>query len=222
MTQTKRNKTTKNTERYEHMKNNRENQGLNEAYSSNDLLLKEFDQAWNHYRHIEDQRSKTMNYFYTIVLGITVLFVNYFKDKNLQLSYVACIGISMLLLLVFIYTFFAYTSVRKASKVLNHYENVMEIIRKLYYKDERSLKLLYVRKTLRKSKISKLFSVQSTSESTLLGTMLVILIIEILIYMFFFQITNSSTQLKNFLFLNFIIIAMIFVIIIHDLFGKKK
>lgn len=73
--------------RTEHTKENiNEKRVFNEEYKRNDLLLKEFDQAWSHYRHVEDQRSKNMNYFYTIILGITVVFINYLKDKNLQLS----------------------------------------------------------------------------------------------------------------------------------------
>ena len=172
-----------------------EPQYLNEC-SPKELLINDFEQAWNHYRHIEEQRSNLMNLFFTVILATAGFLLNFMKEIEYPIKISVIIGIVAILFILFVFTLSTYFSVRKSKYTLRHYENVMAIVRSVYYKDDEYLDSISIRNSSikelnsRESKTKSLFSIQINSELILIGALIILTISNVLLFYYLLSISD--------------------------------
>ena len=139
------------------------------ASRSDALLLKEYDQAWEHFRHLETQRSHHLGFLFTVAFAAVAYVVTFHHALADVWEGVAVAGIA---LLVTVLACFTYIDVRKFGVALTHNQSVVHRIRARFLDDlgqdlesiwERRLDL--PRQALLRS---RLFSVQGTAEFTCL------------------------------------------------------
>jgi cation transporter-like permease len=95
-----------------------------------DLLLKEFDQAWAHYRHLENERSWLIGFMFTIVLGAIGWAVKIFnKTESVNANFSSMI----IAAIVCVLGIAIYAAVSKVRFALRHYIKVWHFLRKEFY-----------------------------------------------------------------------------------------
>jgi uncharacterized membrane protein len=95
-----------------------------------DLLLKEFDQAWAQYRHLESERSWSIGFMFTIILGAIGWAVKIFNKTE---SVNANFGSMIIATIVCVLGIAIYATVRKTRFALRHYIKVWHFLRKEFY-----------------------------------------------------------------------------------------
>ena len=148
---------------------------------SGDLLLHEFQEAWSHYRHIEESRSQYLGFFFIVMLSSIGFLISLSQNLDLMTSSWSVFGILILFWLLYILTFFMFVSVRKMGVVKKHYEDVIARIREHFYIDEPDLnKILNIRDKKHQVMQSSLFSVQTSAEYILIGSCIILTLIEVI------------------------------------------
>jgi heme/copper-type cytochrome/quinol oxidase subunit 4 len=146
----------------------------------NEFLLREFQEAWTQYRHIESMRVQYLGFFFTVILGSLGFAITMLKDlsgKNVSLLFFGLL--SMIWVLNWL-TIFLYTSVRKSGFVLGHYNNVINNIRGRIYSENIELKgIVYERVSENPLMNMRIFSVQYVSETILIMSCILFTIIQI-------------------------------------------
>jgi hypothetical protein len=150
--------------------------------ATNGLLIQEFQQAWEHYRHIENERLWYVYFWFLVVLGAG----GFAATIVGQGSYDAHpIRARVMLLLIgmglYVVTVFTYIAVARLAVILDHYEWVWsQLLRSYFYTGERRemVSKLNVRET---GKIAKqdhpIFSVQKNTEEILLWSGVIVFIV---------------------------------------------
>lgn len=100
-----------------------------------DMIIAEFKEAWLHYRHVENNRTKYLGFFFTIILTsigfiVTIL---YNDGKFVSPNQPVTFGLLILVWFLNVITTFIYTAVFKVRFVLYHYEAVLKSTRTLIY-----------------------------------------------------------------------------------------
>jgi hypothetical protein len=159
------------------------------------LLCREFDQAWDHYRHNETTRSQYLGYFFALSLGSAAFGAQTVRSDALA-SAPDLVLFGVFLLVFAFLTGFVYLGVRKAGVVLTHYESVWNNIRKYFYTEAdirnepyRSLSIRgYDHRALR----SRWTRMQTSSEFVVLFFSVLTVISQALVSARLFTIHNAS------------------------------
>jgi hypothetical protein len=131
------------------------------------LLLEEFQQAWEHYRHLESGRSQYVGFFFTVLLasagfGIPALTEETWRNPGRLLE------ITGLLWLFSVVAISLYIAVRRNQELLWGYENIIARIRCEIYGASDLNTSLNIRNNEAVASVSKLMSIQRTSEYVIL------------------------------------------------------
>ncbi len=98
------------------------------------LLLEEFRQAWEHYRHLENARAWYLGFFYTTAAGgITLIMYLLFRDVCVEPSLNVVLGTYLISCAIGVLALIVLTTVTATGVALSHYANVFEVIRKTIY-----------------------------------------------------------------------------------------
>jgi len=141
------------------------------------MLLEEFKQAWEHYRHVENIRLSITGFIIAIfIAGIAGIYSLIYKNPEpAKDAYFFTLVVSFFMGLL---TLTVYLRIIRANMVLHHYSKVWDFIRKEFYKndyDEYCLKIdIY-----KNSKI-KCFIV---NEKKIIKCMIITIIITLILYL---------------------------------------
>lgn len=139
--------------------------------ASTDLLKQEFTEAWNHYRHLENDRTRYLGFFFTLLIASIGLLLNALAtvSPTSPTPYWFVPGVFLLAWLFDALSLFIYANIKKSAFILRHYFNIMWRIRELIYEDPPKMhQLLSVAETHPIVK-SMWFSHQKLSEMLLLS-----------------------------------------------------
>lgn len=100
-----------------------------------DLLKNEFDQAWQHYRHVEVARNTFLGFILTIIIGSIGLALTGSTDL-LSPNEIMFLGIFFLAFLISLTLVYMAAAVYKLKFVRDHYRHVWDKIRKKCYKKQ--------------------------------------------------------------------------------------
>lgn len=97
---------------------------------SDAYLLAEITQAWLHFRHMEETRTKYLSFFATVILASTGFFITLTKDiKNFESArFIALVSIFCFLLIAFSY--FIWANIILIGFVLREYDVIISETRK--------------------------------------------------------------------------------------------
>lgn len=148
------------------------------------LLLDEFEQAWNHYRHLETMRGQYLGFFFTVALGSITLSIPALSGGALG-NILQILALSGFVQVFFLLAAFIYISVRKLGIVLTHYERVITVIRNHFYADDVAVTAvaaaLHVRDLDHPIMHSRLFRVQGMAENILRLFLILSLVAEVIL-----------------------------------------
>lgn len=92
------------------------------------LIMREWDEAWAHSRHLEDLRRQYLGFFFTALLGVTAISASYLARRHLSPSgsvlTIAALALGLQTLAVYLYL-----AVSRVNVVLDHYLEVVWAIR---------------------------------------------------------------------------------------------
>ena len=131
------------------------------------VLMEEYSQAWQHYRHLENARTKYMNFFFTALFAIIGLYSALLNLKVEIGKIQTVIGI-VLILMFMMFTLYIYINVTRIGKVLKGYNGVKGRLRNLLFTKTGVPMGISVTHYLPKKKKKKIFSVQSSAQTMLL------------------------------------------------------
>jgi hypothetical protein len=93
-----------------------------------DFLVREFDQAWSHYRHLKNTRSQYLGFFFTVTLAATGAGAAVVRGG--PVDHTAPLVLTAVFLVIYMqFATFVYVSVRKMGVVLTYYETLQNTIR---------------------------------------------------------------------------------------------
>jgi hypothetical protein len=95
----------------------------------NDHLAREWEQAWNHYRHLETTRTQYLGFFFTVLVASIGLAVGLLKDVKPPDLPAVLFGLFVLAEVVFLITLGLYTAIKKTGYVLKRYETIINSVR---------------------------------------------------------------------------------------------
>ncbi len=95
-----------------------------------DHLTREWEQAWNHYRHLESGRVQYLGFFFTAVVASVGLTVGFLKDVKPQEQAAVLFGLYILSEFLFLITIGLFTAIKKTGCVLARYDIIMNSVRK--------------------------------------------------------------------------------------------
>lgn len=182
----------------------------------NNHYIDELNHAWAHYRHLENGRTKYMNFFFTAlfaVIGLYSAFVKIHQSNTVELELMT----GFFLLIAFsIFTLYVFINISRIGWVLTGYSNV---IKELRTKIHGSFPEKYtVRNYLPKSP-KGIYSVQRSAEYLL--KLSLILTLTLLISLIIFEWFSLSTANKVILIISTVFIGICdFYIILQE--AKKK
>jgi hypothetical protein len=135
------------------------------------LLLAEFDQAWQHYRHVENTRNQFLGFFFTISLGSAALAGPTLHGKTLQVPSRLLLDTGFLWT-ISIVAICIYVAVRRAGPVMAGYETIHWAIRERFYgNSEEGLALqreMSIRSNVAVSSVPSMISIERMSEVVIL------------------------------------------------------
>jgi hypothetical protein len=92
------------------------------------IMLREWDEAWAHSRHLETMRSQYLGFFFTAALAITAFTAPQIADDSLGTSG-ALVTVAVLVLGLHGLTTFLYLAIFRINQVLNYYRTILIAIR---------------------------------------------------------------------------------------------
>ena len=129
------------------------------------LLKQELDQAWNHYRHLEDIRTKYLNFFFTIFLASIGFVLTLFKDVASSVSLDLVWGISIFFLILYFISQIIFASIVRIGYVLAVYDNVMKNTRIHFHGlGSQALEIWDIRSQIPQAVNRGIFSIQKSSQ----------------------------------------------------------
>lgn len=96
-------------------------------------LLAEMAQAWTHYRHMEETRTKYLAFFATVILTSGGFLVTLLKDIDKFDPVQLIASISAFCFLLFVFSFFIWANISRIGFVLASYETIMNETRKYMF-----------------------------------------------------------------------------------------
>lgn len=126
-----------------------------------ELILREYDQVWEHFRYDAELRVKYLNFFFVVLsgLGAVIIAINQFSDDSI--SYIVWIS---LLLFASFYTTFTYINIIKHSLATIHYDRVLKELRRRFISKDfvKLITITYVKdKNIHKLYDSNRYSIQA-------------------------------------------------------------
>jgi len=149
-----------------------------ESEDSGSLLLRDYEQAWEHLRHVETVRIQYTGFFFTIVLGSIALAVPLFvqrAESSPALVIASCFAGALTT-----FSSSLYLSMRRMGVQLRHYRRSIEKIRNHYYGGsvlDEDLKAHFAAEALAK----QAGAIQRTNELIILSFTFATLLVELLI-----------------------------------------
>ena len=176
-----------------------------------ELILKEYEQAWQHFRYNAELRIKYLNFFFGALSGSGAIIVAIDQFSKDSISYLIWIG---LLMFASFYTTFTYVNIIKHSHSTIYYDRVLKELRKKFL-DKDIVKLITIDYIKRKNVCLLYSSNRYLTKGLLLIFFFLIHIATISIFMY-----NKN---KDLLFIVFALIYLIvFVIEIIVIFKTPK
>ena len=156
-----------------------------------ELLLTDFKEAWQHYRHMENMRLHLLGFLVTLYLTI-IAGLSVFSEDIVRSKLHICAIIFSLIVFIIIGTF-VYTCIRKWGPVMFHYEKVITFIRKEIYDSdfERLNNYINLRKDNDVKKKSPKGTIQKNSERVVLF-LLILPVIALIFFVVFLFINWTS------------------------------
>jgi hypothetical protein len=153
----------------------------NEKTFDSNILLQEFNQAWDHYRHLENVRTKYMNFFFTAVFAVFGLYTALFKVDQFNLDDFDLIIVLVLINTFSIFTLFVFINITRIGNVLDGYSNIIKRLRVLLYGKKKLIpEKISVREHLADKK-TKFQSVQYSAETILKFSMFLMNLLSLII-----------------------------------------
>lgn len=153
-----------------------------------ELFTSELNQAWDHYRHLEETRTKFLNFFFTMFLGSVGFLITLFNQYGSENTYKFYLSLSLFVSLIFIISIIIFSTITRIGYVLKAYELIFKKTREHYYgKESGALKLWSIRKNIPKSVSKGLFSVQNSSKFLLVIFCFVLTLIQLLLMVLIFN-----------------------------------
>jgi hypothetical protein len=132
------------------------------------FLSGEVSQAWTHYRHIEETRTKYLSFFATVVLGSSGFLITVLKDlKNFDPIQLV-VSLSIFVLFLFLFSFFIWANIVRMGFVLSAYDQVIQEARSRTLSEEVALNL-NIRTKIPNFVSKGIFRVQLAASSIVLG-----------------------------------------------------
>lgn len=96
-----------------------------------EMIKQEYCEAWNHYRHMEIDRSRYLGFLFTFLIASIAFLLNTFSklDMSKELPIWLFLMVYFLLSIINLLSIFIYTNIKKLSFALTHYDKVIERIR---------------------------------------------------------------------------------------------
>lgn len=100
---------------------------------SRDLLLQEFQEAWNHYRHLENERSWSLGFLFTITMASVGWTAKILSESTPKESVNAHFSCMLVMIAVCALAITIYARVSKTYFALRHYVKAWHFIRMKFY-----------------------------------------------------------------------------------------
>lgn len=134
------------------------------------FLLAELSQAWTHYRHLEETRTKYLAFFATVILTSCGFLVTLLKDINKFDQVQLTASISIFCFLLFVFSFFIWANISRIGFVLASYETIMKETRKhMLGADSTGYRLWDIRTRIPPTVSNGIFSIQSAASAIVLS-----------------------------------------------------
>ena len=150
---------------------------------------REWEQAWNQYRHIESTRSQYLGFFFTVLVASISVAIGLLKDVKIDDKTTVIFGLLVLAFIVFLITIGLFTAIKKIGYVLRRYEKIMNSVREesdFVSSEAFPFNLAHMRGYPREVLDSGLFSVQRSAEIVLaVGSILLVALLVWLTVFFF-------------------------------------
>lgn len=131
------------------------------------MLLSEYSQAWEHYRHLENSRTRYMNFFFTALFAIIGLYSTLLNLKKIEIGELQIIlGIALLQIFI-LFSLFIFINITRIGRVLQGYNGVKNRIREMLFEKSGVPDGISVHNYLGKKFKYKIFSVQTSSKTML-------------------------------------------------------
>ena len=128
-----------------------------------DVLLEEFRNSFQHYRHLENTRSKYMNFFFSILFSILGVYTAIFNLSDSQISEKKIIISLIVGFLLILFTLYILINITRIGQVLYAYEQILYNLRLLLYEGNIPEKLI-VRNFLKKDRKGYFVRIQNSAE----------------------------------------------------------
>jgi ABC-type multidrug transport system fused ATPase/permease subunit len=182
------------------------------------ILIEEYHQTWEHYRHLENARTKYMNFFFTALFAVFGLYTALIKIDKFEIhEFELVIGI-ILLYIFSAFTLYVFINITRIGWVLTGYDNVMKELRKLLHDNEILSQKISVRDYLPRESKYKVYSIQYSAETLLKISMMLMNLFIIVI--FIIKWDTFITLHLLFLIASFILIFILEIFIIRK--GSRR
>lgn len=139
---------------------------------SQEVLLSEYSQAWEHYRHLENTRIRYMNFFFTALFAIIGLYSTLLDLRQTDIGELQIILGIVLLQIFILFSLFIFINITRIGRVLNGYNGVKGRLRQLLFDNSFVPEGISVHDYLGKRYSFKIFSVQTSSRVMLILSIL--------------------------------------------------
>jgi hypothetical protein len=158
----------------------------NNKLNKEKYLLNENQEAWVHYRHMENMRNQYLGFYFTILTGVSIYLSGY------KLTLDSIIGVSILIFVFYFLTLITYYSIVKIKYVLSGYESIMIKMRAQFLLGDDALqKELDVRHNMNSLAKHKYYSIQSLAE------LLLLFFITLTPILYFFFVKHVSEHMES-------------------------
>ncbi len=185
----------------------------------NTIYLEEFHQAWEHYRHLENARTKYMNFFFTALFAIIGLYSAIIKIDQFKLEEIDLL-IGFFLIIVFsVFTLYVLINVTRIGWIITGYSGVMNQLRINMYGEKSIPEKISVRDYLPFESSHKIYSIQYSAETLLKSSLLLMTLLALSIIVFDWSFFCWHNRL---LVITCLILVLIFEIVVIQKGRKKK
>ena len=185
------------------------------------LLKAELDQAWSHYRHLEETRGKYLNFFFTIFLASIGFMLTLAKDFDVKVTVETYFGFAVFVFSLFLISAILLAAIVRIGYVLSSYENIMKETRK-YFHGESSpvLDVWDIRKGIPSSVNKGVFSIQKSSRALVMCVCLMLSILQMGVVREMYSMT--MTLKSGYVVATIGFIAIMIITLLYIVFSIKK
>ncbi|GGP24701.1 hypothetical protein [Silvimonas amylolytica] len=138
-------------------------------------ITAEISQAWTHYRHMEEMRTKYLSFYSTVIIASAGFFVNLAKDERDIVTPHLFFPLSIFTLLLFVFSLAVWANIYRIGHIVWVYGNILQETRKSVLKETNPAYVRWqVRKHIPPSVSGGLFSIQSAASYIVSGVCLVL------------------------------------------------